>query len=392
MHGSPGIGHFDSNLVDSAGNVYQCVNEDGEILVWNQHGELQETVKIKQNLGAPEMSATNLAIKPGTDTAYVVVGGKAGGFVYTFKTLAKGFAGIQRRLDEVAPRPPVQWSLVVALATTSDQPASSAGSSTVRAVPMPDWDDTDYADLAPDYATVRRADPRIGAQLVTALGDARKVLNVGAGTGSYEPTDRHVVAVEPAAAMRARRDPALPPAIDATAEALPFDDDSFEAALAVFTIHHWPDLDRGLAEVRRVTSGPVVIMSADPDALGDLWLAEYAPEFHATERSRYPLRSPAGHRPRALGTAIPALLEVRPLRIPLDCTDGFADAFYGRPEAMLDPAVRNAQSAWSFVDAEAQSRFVARLSADLESGAWDERFGHLRTQPEFEGSIRILTA
>lgn len=93
MHGSPGIGHFDSNLVDSAGNVYQCVNEDGEILVWNQHGELQETVKIKQNLGAPEMSATNLAIKPGTDTAYVVVGGKAGGFVYTFKTLAKGFAG-----------------------------------------------------------------------------------------------------------------------------------------------------------------------------------------------------------------------------------------------------------------------------------------------------------
>jgi lactonase len=93
MHGSPGIGHFDSNLVDSAGNIYQCVNEDGEILVWNEHGELQETIKIKQNLGAPEMSATNLAIKPGTDTAYVVVGGKAGGFVYTFKALAKGFSG-----------------------------------------------------------------------------------------------------------------------------------------------------------------------------------------------------------------------------------------------------------------------------------------------------------
>jgi lactonase len=93
MHGSSGIGHFDSNLVDAAGNIYQCVNEDGEILVWDEHGELQETIKIKQNLGAPEMSATNLAIKPGTDTAYVVVGGKAGGFVYTFKALAKGFAG-----------------------------------------------------------------------------------------------------------------------------------------------------------------------------------------------------------------------------------------------------------------------------------------------------------
>jgi lactonase len=93
MHGSPGIGHFDSNLVDSAGNVYQCVNEDGEILVWNEHGELQETIKIKQNLGAPEMSATNLAIKPGTKTAYVVVGGQDGGFVYTFPTLAKGYPG-----------------------------------------------------------------------------------------------------------------------------------------------------------------------------------------------------------------------------------------------------------------------------------------------------------
>jgi lactonase len=93
MHGSPGIGHFDSNLVDSAGNIYQCVNEDGKILVWNEHGELLETIRIKQNLGAPEMSATNLAIKPGTKTAYVVVGGKAGGFVYTFKALAKGYAG-----------------------------------------------------------------------------------------------------------------------------------------------------------------------------------------------------------------------------------------------------------------------------------------------------------
>ncbi len=93
MHGSPGIGHFDSNLVDSAGNVYQCVNEDGEILVWNEHGELQETIKIKQDLGTPEMSATNLAIKPGTKTAYVVVGGEDGGFVYTFPTLAKGYPG-----------------------------------------------------------------------------------------------------------------------------------------------------------------------------------------------------------------------------------------------------------------------------------------------------------
>jgi SAM-dependent methyltransferase len=250
---------------------------------------------------------------------------------------------------------------------------------------MPDWDDTDYSDLASDYARVRRADPRIGGQLLAALGGTRTVLNIGAGTGSYEPTDRHVVAVEPSAEMRARRDRALPPAIDATAESLPFDDDALEAALGVFTIHHWPDFEAGLAEVRRVTSGPVVLMTADPEALADLWLADYAPEFHATERSRYPSLD-------RIAAALGAPLDVQPLRIPLDCTDGFADAFYGRPEAMLDPAVRNAQSAWSFVDPDAQSRFVARLKADLDSGAWDERHGHLRTQPNFNGSIRILTA
>jgi SAM-dependent methyltransferase len=294
---------------------------------------------------------------------------------------------------------------------------------------MPDWDDTDYAGLAADYAEVRCPDPRIRAQLAAALGDARTVLNVGAGTGSYEPTDRDVVAVEPSAEMRARRDPALAPAIDAAAADLPFDDDAFEAALAVFTIHHWPELERGLAEVRRVTSGPIVIMTADPEALGDLWLAEYSPEFHVTERRRYPelarvaaalgaeVPGPPADDPVSVGSDqlngadVPGRradhqrpvgsddldqhsrarpLAVRPLRIPLDCSDGFADAFYGRPERMLDPAVRRAQSAWSFVDADAQSRFTESLRADLASGAWDERHGHLRTQPEFVGSIRIL--
>jgi SAM-dependent methyltransferase len=249
---------------------------------------------------------------------------------------------------------------------------------------MPDWDDTDYSTLAIDYANVRRPDPRIAAQLAAALGDARTMINVGAGTGSYEPTDRHVVAVEPGAEMRAKRDPALPPAIDAVAEALPFDDDAFDAAQAVLTVHHWPDLEAGLAELRRVTRGPVVIMSADPAALADLWVPAYTPEFHETERRRYPSpeRIAAG-----LGVAE---FESRPLVLPFDCTDGFTDSFYGRPEAMLEPAVRRAQSAWSFVDDEAQERFVAKLSADLESGTWDERHVHLRTQPEFVSSMRIF--
>jgi hypothetical protein len=164
--------------------------------------------------------------------------------------------------------------------------------------------------------------------------------------------------------------------------------------------------------MRRVTSGPVVILTADPDALGDLWLAEYAPQFHATERRRYPSLgrieaglaggvedgARGGGESTAAGSGgdggVGAVrpLEVRPLRIPLGCTDGFADAFYGRPEAMLDPAVRRAQSAWSLVAAADQDRFVTRLRADLDSGAWDARFAHLRTQPEFIGSIRILIA
>jgi SAM-dependent methyltransferase len=248
---------------------------------------------------------------------------------------------------------------------------------------MPDWDDTDYPAFAVDYASVRRPDPRIGTQLHAALGSARKVINVGAGTGSYEPTDRHVVAVEPSAEMRAKRDPSLPPAIAAVADALPFDDDSFDAALAVLTVHHWPDLEAGLAEMRRVTRGPVVIMTADPEALGDLWVSEYSPEFHAEEARRYPSLE-------RIAAGLGGELTVRPLLIPFDCRDGFADSFYGRPEAMLEPAVRRAQSAWSFVDAAAQSRFVESLSADLDSGIWDDRHGHLRTQPEYVGSMRIV--
>ena len=250
---------------------------------------------------------------------------------------------------------------------------------------MPDWDDTDYSTLAVDYANVRRPDPRIGAQLLAALGEARKVINVGAGTGSYEPTDREVVAVEPSAEMRAKRAPELSRAIDGTADALPFDDDAFEAALAVFTVHHWPDLEAGLAEMRRVTSGPVVIMTADPEALAELWVSDYSPEFHATEYRRYPSLE-------RIADGLGGRLSVRPLVIPFDCRDGFTDAFYGRPEAMLEQAVRNAQSAWSFVDAEAQAEFERRLRDDLELGVWDAQHGHLRTQPEFIGSIRILVA
>ncbi len=245
--------------------------------------------------------------------------------------------------------------------------------------------DHDYGRTGAVYPRFRRPDERIAAAVHAALGDARTVLNVGAGAGSYEPTDRAVTPVEPSASMRAQRPPHLAPAIDAVAEALPFADDTFDAAMGTFTIDQWPDLRAGLAEVRRVTRGPVVFLTCDPAALASWWLAEYSPEVIAVEARRYPRIDEVV---RLLG----GQTEVHGVPIPLDCTDGFNDAYYGRPEMLLDPAARNACSAWSFVDAVDVARFEARLRGDLQSGAWDARYGPLRTRASFSGALRLLVA
>lgn len=245
--------------------------------------------------------------------------------------------------------------------------------------------DADYGAIGAGYATYRQPDPHIRAAIDAALGDAASIINVGAGAGSYEPSDRAVTAVEPSASMRAQRPTALSTAVDATAESLPFADDAFEGALASFTVHQWTDLSVGLREIRRVTSGPVVILSCDPAVLDHFWLAEYAPEVIATEASRYPA-------PSAIASLIGGDVEVSVLPIPLDCTDGFGEAYYGRPEALLDPGARRANSAWSFVDPAVERRFETRLAADLESGAWDARHGALRTLPAFDGSLRLIVA
>ena len=243
--------------------------------------------------------------------------------------------------------------------------------------------DFDYDRYGHGYVLRRQADPRIAENVHAALGAARKVLNVGAGAGSYEPADRLVMAVEPSAVMRAQRPPQLLPAVNATAAELPFDDGAFDAAMAMMTVHQWPDAAAGLAELRRVASGPVVVLTFDPDALDRLWLAEYAPEMMAAERGRMPAIS-------AICAGLGGRCEVRPVPVPIDCTDGFAEAYYARPERLLDPAVRRAQSAWGFVGPEAQERAVARLRAALESGAWDERYGDLRRQPRFDGALCLV--
>ena len=242
--------------------------------------------------------------------------------------------------------------------------------------------DADYSRIGPGYTDYRRPDPRIAAAILDALGDAQSVVNVGAGAGSYEPTDRAVTAVEPSASMRAQR-PADRPAIDGTADALPFEDDSFDAAMSTFSVHQWPDLAAGLGELRRVSRGPVVILSIDPDFEDDFWLNDYAPEVLETERGRFP-------RLDRITSALGGTSEIRVVPIPLDCTDGFNQAFYGRPEVLLEPGARKANSAWSFVGDEIQERFVRDLSADLASGAWDERYGALRSTPTFDGGLRLI--
>jgi SAM-dependent methyltransferase len=251
----------------------------------------------------------------------------------------------------------------------------------VRA-PAGDWD---YEQHGHGYARYRQPDPRIAALVDRALGPARTVLNVGAGAGSYEPAGRYVLAVEPSAVMRAQRPLSLAPAIDAVAEALPLDDGSVDAAMAMITIHQWPDAARGLREMRRVARGPVVIITFDGDALDRFWLAGYSPELMDAERRRYPAIS-------AIRAALGGSAEVSVVPVPADCTDGFTEAYYARPEMFLDDAARGAQSAWGFVTAGEQGAAVARLRADLESGAWDRQHGRWRHEAVFEGSLRLVVA
>jgi SAM-dependent methyltransferase len=243
----------------------------------------------------------------------------------------------------------------------------------------------DYDEHAAAYPAKRRADPRIAARVLEALGDARSVLNVGAGTGSYEPRDRYVLAVEPSAGMRAQRPADLAPTIDACAEALPLDAGSFDAAMAMITIHHWRDPRAGLCELRRVARERVVVLTFDPAALGDFWLlADYLPEALADDRRRFPSIEEVVD---ALGGA-----RVESIPIPADCSDGFLETYFARPEAFLDPAVRRAQSIWPRLPPDVEQRALAELEADLRSGAWDQRHGELRRRPSYEGALRLVVS
>jgi SAM-dependent methyltransferase len=242
-----------------------------------------------------------------------------------------------------------------------------------------------YDRVAGRYSGVRRADPRIAAAIDRALGDARSVVNVGAGTGNYEPADRDVVAVEPSAEMRARRAADAAPCLEGVAEALPLEDDSVDAAMAVLTIHHWSDPAGGLAEMRRVARRRVVVMTFDVDVSARYWfVAEYLPETATADRERTPTLEETAE---MMGGA-----RVETVEVPADCTDGFLGAYWQRPEAYLDPDVRAGISTFQVVDGARVAKALTKLEADLRTGAWEKRHGHLRRDQSIDLGYRLLVA
>jgi SAM-dependent methyltransferase len=242
----------------------------------------------------------------------------------------------------------------------------------------------DYDTIGRGYALNRRADPRVAQQILDALGDAATVVNVGAGTGSYEPRHLAVTAVEPSIEMIAQRPPGSEPVVRAIAEQLPFADHSFDASLAVLTIDHWRDLPLGLAEMRRVARRRVVILTWDVAAGDSFWLtAHYFPEITAFDSTRF---DPIDELADTLGRT-----KVIPVAIPRDCQDGFLAAFWARPEHYLDPRRRAAISGFAQIPQQSVESGLERLARDLRAGAC-RRFGELRTRESLDAGYRLLIA
>ncbi|MFJ3305640.1 class I SAM-dependent methyltransferase [Streptomyces sp. NPDC086549] len=240
-----------------------------------------------------------------------------------------------------------------------------------------------YNRIGIGYSSVRRPDKRWADIIRTALGDARTALNLGAGSGAYEPTDLQLVAVEPSLEMRSQRLPDAAPCVIARAESLPFDDQAFDAAMAVLTVHHWSDLEAGITELLRVARR-FVIVTYDMNVQADYWFTrDYVPEIAQAERSRVPTLERL--------TSLLGPCDISELPVWRDFTDGFMTAFWARPEAYLDPEIRRACSAFSLTDPEAVARGVSRLRDDLASGDWQRRHADLANQDHIDAGFRLIT-
>ncbi|MGW5263085.1 class I SAM-dependent methyltransferase [Microbispora sp. NPDC004025] len=243
---------------------------------------------------------------------------------------------------------------------------------------------TVYDEIGTTYSAARRPDPRLAARIAAALGDVATVVNVGAGTGSYEPPAT-LLAVEPSTVMIGQRPPGSAPVLRARAEALPLADGVADAAMALLTVHHWTDLAAGIAELRRVARRRVVILTWDQELTRDYWfLREYLPEGAALDDAR---AASIDDLVRLLGGA-----RVEAVPIPHDCTDGFGAAYWRRPEGYLDPMVRSGMSVLAQLDQAVVRPALDRLAADLESGRWHERHRDLLGLEEYDVGYRLLVA
>jgi ketosteroid isomerase-like protein len=242
-----------------------------------------------------------------------------------------------------------------------------------------------YDQVGSGYAQRRRPDPRVAGAIRAGLGDARTVVNVGAGAGAYEPADRCLIAVEPSSVMIAQRPPGSAPAVVASAGALPLADATVDAAMATLTLHHWPDWRAGVAEMRRVARQRIVLFTWDKRH-GGFWLTEdYLGWLADWDATRFPaMEELLAELPGATATAVP---------VPGDCTDGFLAAYFARPEAYLDPAVRGGMSLFTLApDPERVDASLRVLADDLRSGAWDARHGALRHTAAIDAGYRLVVA
>lgn len=244
-----------------------------------------------------------------------------------------------------------------------------------------------YDTIGHGYSRTRREDPRFRARIHAALGDARTVVNVGAGAGAYEPPDRHVIAIEPSDVMAAQRSPALAPAIRASAGSIPLRDRSVDAAMAVLSVHHWDEeREKGVRELRRVARGAVVILTYDAAMSGAMWLmADYLPEVAALDRLIFP---PPGQLAEWIGGDV----RIETLPIPRDTPDWMLGSFWAHPERVLDADARAATSGFARMPANVVDRAVCEVSRDLASGLWDERHGHLRRLDALDVGLRLVVA
>ncbi len=242
-----------------------------------------------------------------------------------------------------------------------------------------------YDAIGHGYARTRREDPRLRERIHAALGDARTVVNVGAGAGSYEPRDRHVIAVEPSDVMAAQRPPGLPPAIRASAGALPLRDQSVDAAMAILSVHHWDgEREQGVRELRRVARGPVVIVTYDAEVSAVMWLvADYLTEVADLDRAIFPA-------PSRLAAWLGGSVATTTLPIPRDTPDWMLGSFWAHPERVLDADARAATSGFARMAPEVVARVVADVSRDLADGSWERRHGALRQLDAFDAGLRLV--